>query len=610
MRSVLVSMPFAALERPALGISLLKAALSMQGADCHIAYLNLAFAESVGVDDYDVVAKQVPYYALAGEWAFAHCLHGANPRPAGEYVNEVLRGRWRLDEDAIDCLLRVRDRAAHFISRVVSEVPWGNYEVVGFTAFSQQDIPSLALARAIRERYPKTTIVFGGGNWQADVGVELHRRFAFVDFVCSGEADLSFPQLVAELQRGDDARPDRIGGIAYRNNGATHSTGAGPTVADLDELPVPDFADYFAARHRWTRRGLPAIVMETSRGCWRVGSNRCLFCGLNGLARGYRTKSPARILSEIGDLTSRWPCSLLDIVDNVVSPTFLKNVIPALAERRLPTPIFFETRPQVTEEQVRSMRRVRARIQPGLETLSDHVLALMHKGTTVLENVRLLKWCRQHSVHVYWNMLYGFPGETDDDYRRMLELLPGLYHLEPPTNIGPLRLDRFAPYYRQARDHGFDRVRPLAAYHHLYPFSARAMRAVAYTFDYDCDRRAGSFSDGDRLRTAVEEWQRASDKAMLQLRAIPDGRALLIDARGGTVREKRVLDDLDAALCLACNDIRTVSELCAAAAAQSLPDGGPRPEGGEVAQRLSALVAQRLMITDGERYLALPTRWV
>ena len=44
MRTLLVSMPFGPLDRPALGISLLKPIVAAAGMRCDIAYLNLAFA--------------------------------------------------------------------------------------------------------------------------------------------------------------------------------------------------------------------------------------------------------------------------------------------------------------------------------------------------------------------------------------------------------------------------------------------------------------------------------------------------------------------------------------------------------------------------------------
>ena len=106
------------------------------------------------------------------------------------------------------------------------------------------------------------------------------------------------------------------------------------------------------------------------------------------------------------------------------------------------------------------------RIQPGIESLSDHVLKLMRKGTTALRNIQLLKWAREFNIIAEWNILYGFPGETPDDYRDILELLPAIRFLRPPCAAGPIRLDRFSPYHKSPADFGLLNVRPLKTYRH------------------------------------------------------------------------------------------------------------------------------------------------
>ena len=69
-RVLLVSMPFGALDRQALGISLLKAQLERLGIGCDVRYLNFSFAEFVGYDDYRWMTYDIPHTAFAGEWCF------------------------------------------------------------------------------------------------------------------------------------------------------------------------------------------------------------------------------------------------------------------------------------------------------------------------------------------------------------------------------------------------------------------------------------------------------------------------------------------------------------------------------------------------------------
>ena len=49
---LLLSCPFGALERPSLGLSLLKARLQEEGVACDVKYLGFPFADQIGVENY------------------------------------------------------------------------------------------------------------------------------------------------------------------------------------------------------------------------------------------------------------------------------------------------------------------------------------------------------------------------------------------------------------------------------------------------------------------------------------------------------------------------------------------------------------------------------
>ena len=49
---LLLSMPLGALERPSLGLSLLKPRLEKEGFKTDVRYLTFAFAEFIGQEDY------------------------------------------------------------------------------------------------------------------------------------------------------------------------------------------------------------------------------------------------------------------------------------------------------------------------------------------------------------------------------------------------------------------------------------------------------------------------------------------------------------------------------------------------------------------------------
>ena len=167
---LLISMPFGALERQALGISLLKARLTEQDILCDIRYLTFPFAEYIGFDEYRWMSFELPYTAFVGDWVFTGALYGERPEAAERYIQEILRDTWRLDETVINQIRRVRALVPHFLAYCLAAVPWHEYAMVGFTSTFEQNIASLALARQVKVANPNIAIVFGGANWEGGDG--------------------------------------------------------------------------------------------------------------------------------------------------------------------------------------------------------------------------------------------------------------------------------------------------------------------------------------------------------------------------------------------------------------------------------------------------------
>jgi ribosomal peptide maturation radical SAM protein 1 len=603
MRVLLVCMPFAAATQPPLGVSLLKAGLAARGVTCDIAYPNLSCAELLGADDYLRLSNGLPFQTMAGDWVFAECMFGSDQTSARAYVDDILRGRWHLEQVDVDTVERARSLSARLLQDIFGSVDWPRYRLVGFTSSFAQNVASLALARMIKEQHPDVLTVFGGANLSEGMGTELHRCFPFVDFVCSGEADVSLPQLVEYLEGG---RPDSlrsIPGLVYRDHGATRSTRAA-MVENLDALPVPDYKDFFRALrdNRGALRSLPAIQVETSRGCLWAARSPCLFCGLNGPARTYREKSTGRVLCEMRELARLWPSSLLGITDNVVPPAFFSQVLPDLADRRLPTPLFVEVRPDVGRDEIALLGKARASVQPGIESLNDHVLRLIHKGARALENIRLLKWAKSSGVKVYWNLLFGIPGGLEQDYEEMRAMVPALRFLPPPDSCSTLRLDRFSCYFEDPGRHGFCNVRPGAAYRYVYSLPESSLRRIAGWFDYDYQPGFEPPAAADRLREEVESWRRDGAAGDVRAALKGDGTLAITDLRPGAVVRRHRLDALDTLLYRSCEDIGSRQELLRCAQAE-LPEVAGLD--AEVDRRLARLVKHRLMVGAGDRFLSL-----
>jgi ribosomal peptide maturation radical SAM protein 1 len=607
-------MPFGHAFSPSIGLSLLKSALAAHGLAASVRYFSLRFAELIGAHLYhDIASETRPSIEdLVGEWIFSRALFGPGARNE-EYVDEILRRRatWRSNKAAprasrrlIERILRARERSEGFLEWCLQEVLRARPKVVGFTSMFQQHVASLALARMVKRSLPEAFIVFGGANCEGSMGAETVRQFPFVDAAVSGEGDLVFPELARRVLEG---RP--VAGLAgVRTRAAVEAEFATgrfsptPMVPDLDALSYPDYADFFE-QFRASRLGVyspPNIFLETSRGCWWGERLHCTFCGLNGQTMAFRSKSAGRALDELAWLAERHPGSDIQVTDNILDMRYFREFLPALAKKTEGPELFYEVKANLKKEQLRLLRDARIRhIQPGIESLSDAVLKLMRKGVSGLQNIQLLKWCKELGIEASWNILWGFPGEPPEEYERMARLVPLLAHLRPPDGSGMIRLDRFSPNFNDAERLGFADVTPLPPYGYVYALSSEALANLAYffTFDYREPRDLGSYVGP--LRKEVRRWRRNWPRH--DLFSVDMGESLLIwDLRPAPTALLTVLRGEARILYQACDSITDLRRL-----RETLNGGESAPSPETLEARLAPLVARGLLIRDGARYLAL-----
>ena len=546
---LLINMPFAPLNLPSLGLGLLKAALTEYRTET--VYFSLELNDRIGPAFYHWVAGCAETTALIGEWLFAPYLDPArdNGTNSDSYFHEVLQ---QADAPAVSPnmiaeLKHLRDAMDSFLDACVDRVLEAEPRLVGFTSVFQQNTPTLALASRLKQRRPDLPIIMGGANCQDSMGQAVAEKFSCIDLVVSGEAEHCIGELVNRMLDMDIPE---------------HRFYRAPSPTNMDTLPIPDHTNFFEIWNDHPVRHLydAFILFETSRGCWWGQKHHCTFCGLNGSSMTFRSKSADRVLHELEYLAEHLPGHDFQSVDNILGMDYFKSLLPLLAARSLPN-LFFEVKANLNKNQVHLLAQAGiTRIQPGIESLSDHVLQLMEKGVGALQNIQLLKWCAQYGVYPFWNVLWGFPGETAKDYHQMIMMLPLLTHLTPPGVVAQIRLDRFSPNFEASHERGFCQVRPIPAYAHIYPFSLEDCSRLAYHFTYDWRQPPDTGIDIPMLRKQVADWQANHSQSRLLFQT--SGENLLVwDFRPIAKKTLTMFNDLSKDLLLFCDRIRSHTQL-------------------------------------------------
>jgi ribosomal peptide maturation radical SAM protein 1 len=598
--AVVVSMPFMHVDRPSIQLGLLKAIGTAHGFPVRTLHANLDFAARIGVDYYRLLAEQRG--RLVGDWLFAMAAFGdAAPDPDARLLDEFADelGYLAGTRDARDRLLDTREHdVPAYLDALVAGFPWQDVRLVGFSSTFQQNTASFALARRLKREYPDLVTVFGGANFDGEMGLELVRSVDCVDYAVVGEGDSAFPRLLAALATGEDT--DAIPGVARRVGVRVVACPPAPPHTALDDLPAPDYEEYF---DRAASLGLPAeevwLPFESARGCWWGAKHHCTFCGLNATTMRFRAKSAQRVLAELEGQARRYGTFRFEAVDNILAPAYLKELFPVLAENGQDYEIFYEVKANLSRAQLRVLAHGGVtQLQPGLESLSSRVLRLMDKGVRAAQNVNLLRWARYYGIAIGWNILWGFPGETAEDYAAQAAVVPHLAHLQPPASADRVWLERFSPLFSRPDRFPMRSRRPEPSYPHVYPSTVDIER-IAYFFDYELAESlpAQAYS---ALRTAVDEWKRAwaSDTVpVLTYRSSP-GLLRIYDGRHADRAGTYTFHGTLAAIYLACVDRPITAAAVRAAIDPDLPVEAVRDAYEQFAER-------GLMFLDGDLGLAL-----
>jgi len=595
-------MPFSLAYFPNLALGLLKPAAERVGWECDVEYFSLDHVAELG-DDANSVLTDVRYYnAQVGEWVFTGVAHGTPEDMGTEYLTDLFARECPqfYQPGRVMAFLAAREGAAAFIEACYASVDWSQYRMVGFTTSFQQTMSSLALARRIKQDHPNIFIVIGGANCQDEMGTELHRNYPFLDAVCQGEGDIAFPQLLQRVANAQDVQG--IAGIVVRVNGQTvEPTESTVSVTDMNALPVPDF-DAFFEQHAalgFHKRYPPAVVFETSRGCWWGAKSHCTFCGLNGVTMSYRAKTQERAFSELEYLVKRHGTRDVANADNILEMKYFEDFVPRLEKSGLDLLIFYETKSNLKAWHWAALGRAGIRkIQAGVESLDTGVLKLMRKGVTGIQNVACLKLCAEAGIYMEWLNLVGFPGETQAHYDNMAALMPRLIHLQPPAGFYRARADRFSPFQRDPASFGVT-LEPLPAYRFIYPFAEQAIRRLAYHFVMRSDALDNVPSYIASAETAFQAWKRHHSASALWMTQNGDD-IVVHDERYGFAQEDIVLTGAEAALLDIIWQVtswRSVRETL-----------GDRFDDAALQAAADALDARGLIMVEGPNLLALPLR--
>ena len=287
-------------------------------------------------------------------------------------------------------------------------------DVYGFSSICSSYPATIRIASVVKAARPESFILLGGPQASV-VDLETLRVFPFVDFVLRGEAELSLPLLLGELEGAQELL--RVPSLTYRCLANPQRNPSAPVIEDLDLIPLPAY-HLVGGLHGATRAAL-----ELGRGC----PFACSFCSTNDFfRRRFRLRSPDRVISDMRELAARYGIRDFELVHDMF--TIDRKRVASFCDAMSASGDGFtwscSARTDcVDEELLERMSRAGCKgIFFGVETGSPKLQKIIDKHLDLERAKQVISLTERLGIQSTVSLITGFPEETWDDLEETLEI--------------------------------------------------------------------------------------------------------------------------------------------------------------------------------------------
>jgi radical SAM superfamily enzyme YgiQ (UPF0313 family) len=216
---------------------------------------------------------------------------------------------WWLGEDYYN---RIHPTYKPILDSYVDQLLKDDVDIIGFSVYYTNDIPTNYVVKEIKKRRPDITIIYGGS--------ECHqvnfKPISEVDYYFIGEGEQLFIDFLNNWEQGIKPEKKAIGSLFN------------DVRIDLDSLPFPDYSDFDLDLYL----GKGSICAELSRGCIA----RCSYC-TEVYSWKYRDRNSKRLLDELSFQVEKYNIGFVNFVDSLINGNLkmLKDFCEGMIERNL-----------------------------------------------------------------------------------------------------------------------------------------------------------------------------------------------------------------------------------------------------------------------------------
>ncbi len=300
---------------------------------------------------------------------------------------------------------------------------------------------ALEATQLVKAKYPMLTTVWGGWHPSLFPGETLEEPG--IDVVVTGQGEISFAALLDNIVDGKTF--DGIKGIYYKEDGQITNSVAQPMV-DINTFPPFNY-DLLPVEKYFKLKGRRQLDYISSQGC----RFRCSFCADPFMyKRGWHGFAPQRMGEELEALWHKYHFDDVNFQDE----TFFTNrdrvegIANEIINRSLKFTWFGTMRAdqgtRMNDDLYKLCKRSGLRkVMIGVEAGSQEMMDWMKKDIKIEQVYESAEKCRRNNIAVIFNVIVGFPHETEESITESLHVAKVLRKMSPDFELG---IFYFKPY--------------------------------------------------------------------------------------------------------------------------------------------------------------------
>ena len=314
-------------------------------------------------------------------------------------------------------------KAGNFQANLINRIEQLDPDVLAISVMTPSYPSAIQICEIAKSKSDRLFTVLGGHHVSA-LGSEVFAQTNSVDFVVFGEGEITFLELLKELEGNRNF--SEIDGLIYRDlSNGVHQNSPRLPIADLDILPFParDLVDMSRFRlHSYIDFGKRSATMITSRGC----PYRCMYCSsFITMGRKYRYRSVSNILKEIEALTFEFNIDHIVFEDDTLTlkRDRIEKLCHSLASMNKPISWYCLSRVETVDyELARLMKDAGCKmINFGIESGSSKVLKTIPKHFSIETAQDAVASCKKAGLRTQCTFIVGFPADTESTMEKTFE---------------------------------------------------------------------------------------------------------------------------------------------------------------------------------------------